>query len=68
MRTGPGLLLIAGLALLPFSAAADSASAWLDAYRAPAARLIAEATRDNFAWERLAVLTDTIGPRLSGSP
>ena len=59
---------IAGLALLPFSVSADSASAWLDAYRAPAARLIVEATRDNFAWERLAVLTDTIGPRLSGSP
>jgi len=60
--------LIVGLALLPISAAADSMSAWLEAYRAPAARLIAEATRDNFAWERLADLTDTIGPRLSGSP
>jgi carboxypeptidase Q len=61
-------LLIFWLALLPVSAAADSVATWLDAYRAPAARLIAEATRDNFAWERLAVLTDSIGPRLSGSP
>jgi carboxypeptidase Q len=60
--------LVAGLALLPISAAADGTPAWLDAYRAPAARLIAEATRDSFAWERLAVLTDTIGARLSGSP
>ncbi len=46
----------------------DSAPAWLDEYRAPATRLIAEATRDHFAWNRLAELTDTIGNRLSGSP
>ena len=30
--------------------------------------MINEATRDQFAWDRLAVLTDTIGDRLSGSP
>jgi carboxypeptidase Q len=47
---------------------ADSAPAWLEAYRAPAARLISEATSDTFAWRRLSVLTDTIGHRLSGSP
>src|SRR5207344_453874 len=41
---------------------------WLDAYREPAARLIGEATGDTFAWRRLAVLTDSIGNRLSGSP
>jgi carboxypeptidase Q len=41
---------------------------WLDQYREPAARLIGEATGDTFAWRRLAVLTDTIGHRLSGSP
>jgi carboxypeptidase Q len=41
---------------------------WLDDYRAPAAQLIAEATRDTFAWRRLATLTDTAGPRFSGSP
>jgi len=56
------------LVLLPVTVVADGTPAWLDTYRAPAARLIAEATRDNFAWERLAVLTDTIGARLSGSP
>jgi carboxypeptidase Q len=60
--------LLLGLALLPAIAAADSTPAWLDAYRAPAARLIAEATRDNFAWQRLAALTDTVGHRFSGSP
>src|SRR6266536_2326311 len=41
---------------------------WLDPYREPAARLIGEATGDTFAWRRLALLTDTIGHRLSGSP
>src|SRR3954454_19222244 len=40
---------------------------WLDAYRAPASRLIGEAVSSTFAWDRLAVLTDTIGNRLSGS-
>jgi carboxypeptidase Q len=47
---------------------ADGSPTWLTDYRVPAARLIAEATRDSFAWHRLAVLTDTIGHRLSGSP
>jgi carboxypeptidase Q len=41
---------------------------WLDAYREPASRLIGEALGSTFAWDRLAVLTDTIGHRLSGSP
>jgi carboxypeptidase Q len=41
---------------------------WLDAYRAPASRLIQEATADDFAWRRLAALTDTASARLSGSP
>jgi carboxypeptidase Q len=41
---------------------------WLDAYREPAGRLIGEAVSSTFAWQRLAVLTDTIGNRLSGSP
>jgi len=41
---------------------------WLDAYRAPASRLIGEAVSGTFAWDRLATLTDTIGNRLSGTP
>ncbi len=48
--------------------ASDHPTAWLDQYREPAARLIGEALSDTFAWRRLAVLTDSIGPRLSGSP
>ena len=55
-------LLIGSTAAVP--AAQDG---WLDAYREPARRLIAEATSGNFAWERLAELGDTFGHRLSGS-
>src|SRR4051794_9473641 len=43
-------------------------STWLDAYRDSAARLIGEAVSSTFAWDRLSVLTDTIGNRLSGTP
>ena len=42
-------------------------SAWLDAYREPAARLIGESMASPFAWERLALMVDTFGNRLSGS-
>jgi carboxypeptidase Q len=44
------------------------APAWLEPYRAPAQHLIAAARADDFAWQRLAEMTDTFGPRLSGSP
>jgi carboxypeptidase Q len=40
---------------------------WLTPYRDDAARLIAAATADQFAWDRLAELTDTYGARLTGS-
>lgn len=45
------------------------APAWLASYRPVADKLIAT-TKDagqNFAWDRLAFMTDTFGPRLSGS-
>jgi hypothetical protein len=41
---------------------------WLDQYREPASRLIGDAVGSTFAWQRLAVLTDSIGHRLSGTP
>jgi carboxypeptidase Q len=41
--------------------------AWLDGYRAPAQRIIAQAQSSDFAWQRLAELTDRFGNRLSGS-
>jgi carboxypeptidase Q len=47
--------------------AARTQSTWLDSYRDPAARLIAESMSNRFAWERLALLGDTFGNRLSGS-
>jgi carboxypeptidase Q len=40
---------------------------WLTPYRDNAARLIGAATADQFAWDRLAELTDTYGARLAGS-
>jgi carboxypeptidase Q len=41
---------------------------WLDVYRQPAQRIISTATATDDAWQRLALLTDTFGNRLSGSP
>jgi carboxypeptidase Q len=46
----------------------SSRPAWLDPYREPASRMIGEALGSTFAWDRLSVLTDTIGNRLSGTP
>ena len=41
--------------------------AWISTYRDDAQRLIAAASADQFAWDRLAELTDTFGARLTGS-
>jgi carboxypeptidase Q len=57
-----GLLLAAATAI---PAAQDNA--WLDAYREPVSKILAAATKDDFAWQRLAYLTDTFGNRLAGS-
>jgi carboxypeptidase Q len=62
--------LVAACVLLGPSAeetAAQNAHAWLNAYRADAARLIKAASSDDFAYRRLTELTDTFGARLSGS-
>jgi carboxypeptidase Q len=72
MRVHPRVRVLAGaglLAVLTVSTAAQSSSspAWLAPYRETAARLIKVSTADDFAWQRLAELTDTFGPRLSGS-
>lgn len=65
MRLSRLLLLIA--TLLAGGVLRAQVPSLADAYREPAARLIAAATRDQFAWNRLAQLTDTFGHRLSGS-
>ena len=64
--------MVAALALTPArpraqQPPAQQSAAWLDAYRIPAARLIGEALASPFAWERLALIGDTFGHRLSGS-
>lgn len=47
---------------------AQSAPSWVERYREPASRIIGAAMTTDFAWRRLALLTDTIGHRASGSP
>ncbi len=61
-------LALTHVAAQPPHANGGARTTWLDAYREPAGRLIGEAVSNTFAWQRLAVLTDTIGHRLSGSP
>jgi carboxypeptidase Q len=60
------LVALSALAPAPSEATRQSSS-WVEAYRADANRLIQEATSNQFAWNRLAELTDTYGNRLSGS-
>lgn len=61
--------LIAGAVLTSVSAQTPTppTHSWLAPLRDDAARLIRAATGDDFAWQRLAELTDTYGNRLSGS-
>ncbi|HUE85758.1 MAG TPA: M20/M25/M40 family metallo-hydrolase [Vicinamibacterales bacterium] len=68
--TGAGCLAL--LSLLAFSRGTSqppppAPPAWLDPHRANVERLIAAAQADQFAWNRLAELTDTYGARFSGS-
>ena len=46
---------------------AQAGPAWVDTYRPAAQRLITESQSSDFAWQRLAEVTDTFGPRISGS-
>src|SRR4249920_1664714 len=57
---------LAGLVGLGYLAQAPNA-AWLDPYRPVAQKIVAESQSNDFAWQRLAEMTDTYGPRLSGS-
>ena len=61
------LLAVLGLSRVVAQPTGSAAVSWLDPHRANADRLIKEATGDQFAWNRLAELTDTYGNRLSGS-
>jgi carboxypeptidase Q len=60
--------LSAGLAIAACLASETaSAQGLADRYREAATRIIARATKDSAAWNRLAVLTETFGHRFSGS-
>ena len=64
------MLAIAAISLLlavPVQPQAPARAAWLEPLRENAARLIQEAMKDDFAWRRVAELTDTYGHRFSGS-
>src|SRR5687768_11553035 len=63
------LLTCAGACLSVATAVTQNApgASWLAPLRDDASRLIRAATADDFAWQRLAELTDTHGSRLSGS-
>jgi carboxypeptidase Q len=60
-------LLIALLLSAAPPAPTAASTSWLDPYREPAARLVGEALSSSFAWDRLALIGDTFGNRLSGS-
>jgi carboxypeptidase Q len=66
-RSGSGFTLLIVALITGSSALFAQSSSWVDAYRDPTSRLIAESTSSRFAWERLALLGDTFGHRLSGS-
>jgi len=65
------LLLLLALAWPPFTVAAHTTrpadGLWVNDYHDAAARIIGEAMSSTFAWDRLALLGDTFGHRLSGS-
>jgi carboxypeptidase Q len=69
-RLIPSLLVTSALvagALAQPSAQSATPATWLDAYREPASRLIGAALADQAAFDKLAYLGDTFGPRLAGS-
>ena len=65
---GRRFLLALLVVALPATSWTDTSDpAWLAQLRPDADRLLAAATANNFAWRRLAEMTDTFGHRLSGS-
>ncbi len=66
VRHALALILFVSTAL-PLPSSAQGRPAWLDPFRDHADKLIKAATADQFAWDRVAELTDTYGQRISGS-
>jgi carboxypeptidase Q len=67
MGTVRPIVLIAVLGAVALNAQSQPADSWLDPYRPVAQRLVSESQSSDFAWRRLAELTDSFGHRLSGS-
>ena len=69
MRTALCVLaaVVAYGAFMPFAAQPAAGAGWLSPFRDNVSRLQAAAQADDFAWQRLAELTDTYGNRISGS-
>src|SRR4026207_2045333 len=64
------IVLFLSLLTAPFSTSGETRAddgAWVDTYRDVAARMIGDALSSTFAWDRLALMGDTFGHRLSGS-
>ena len=60
--------LVGSALLVPYAhRQAPAPVAWLEPYREAATSLIQASTSNDFAWQRLAKLTDRYGHRLSGS-
>src|SRR5688500_13405362 len=71
-RTLPLVLVLVCVAVSPSAVVftqtqSPPAAAWLAPLREDAARLMKAAMADDFAWQRVAELTDTFGSRLTGS-
>ena len=66
MQRSFSLLTFVFVSVLAFGQAAEPESL-VEQYRADADRLIDAALADSFAYDRLAFMTDTYGPRISGS-
>jgi carboxypeptidase Q len=53
--------------VIALSRADAQPQSWIEPYRPDAARIVHASTTNQFAWDRLAELTDTYGNRLAGS-
>jgi carboxypeptidase Q len=62
-----GLAIAVALATGTSTVGQEAKAAWLEPYRPAVQRLIDTSLGSPFAWRRLATLTDTFGPRLSGT-
>ena len=68
MNEVSSLALASSLLWLAAGPEAAAQTSGVASYRKDADRIVAAATADRAAWNRLAELVDTFGPRLSGSP